>query len=185
MNPPSVELKFAQGKVVSPVFDYPKDEGLILHSINLFLEIFGECEILNKNLEAIIKTPEKSLRWAVLPEGEMPWNKIEEKLKPALKRANSHEKAVFQDRFNTINSYKPDFGAYGLAGFSGYVVFGFKEKNLYICESIWHGNAIYVFQEDWRKLSQKTKAEILKGNLHKERIIHYKDWKEKIDELLG
>jgi len=185
IEPPSVELKLAQEKVVSQVLSYPKDEDLIIHTINLFLEIFGECEILNSNLEEIIKTPEKSLKWAVLPEGEMPWNKIEKDLEPALKRANSQEKAVFRDRFDTINSYKPDFGAYGLAGFSGYVVFGFKRKNLYICESIWHGNAIYVFQEDWRELSKMTKAEILRGGLQKERIIHYQDWKDRIDELLS
>ncbi len=184
VEPPSVELKLAQEKVVSPVLSYPKDEDLIIHTINLFLEIFGECEILNSNLKEIIKTPEKSLKWAVLPEGEMPWNKIEKDLEPALKKANSQEKAVFRDRFDTINSYKPDFGAYGLAGFSGYVVFGFKKKNLYICESIWHGNAIYVFQEEWRELSKKTKAEILRGGLQKERIIHYQDWKDRIDELL-
>jgi hypothetical protein len=184
IEPPSIELKLAKNKITSPVFNYPKDEQLMLHTINLFLEVFGECEILNENLEGILKTPEKSLKWAVLPQGEIPWDKVKRGLEPALKRSSSQEKAVFQDRFDTINSYKPDFGAYGLAGFSGYVVFGFKKKNLYICESIWHGNAIYIFQEDWRKLSKKTKAEILRGNLHKERIIHYSDWKDKIDELL-
>ena len=185
IDPPSIELKFAQGKVSSPVFVHPKNEELIIHTINLFLEIFGECEILNSNFEEIIKTPEKSLKWAVLPEGAVPWERIEKELKPAFKRANSQEKSVFRDRFDILNSYKPDFQAYGLAGFSGYVVFGFKEKNLYICESIWHGNAIYVFQDNWRELSKKTKAEILKGGLQKERIIHYQDWKDRIDEILS
>ena len=184
IEPPSVELKFVKKKIVSPVFSYPKDKSLIIHTINLFLEIFGECEILNDNLEEIIKTPGKTLRWVVLPQGEMPWQKIKKELEPVLKRANSSEKAVFRDRSDVINSYKPDFGAYGLAGFSGYVIFGFKEKNLYICESMWHGNAIYVFQEDWRELSKKTKAEILRGGLQKERIIHYQDWKDRIDDLL-
>ena len=54
-------------------------------------------------------------------------------------------------------------------------------------ESIFYGNAIYVFDENWKKLSQKTKAEILKNNLQVERITHNgqrKNWIGKIKEIL-
>ena len=43
----------------------------------------------------------------MLPQGKLPWQKIEEALKPVLKRANSSEKAVFRDRFDTINILRP------------------------------------------------------------------------------
>ncbi|MBU1151812.1 hypothetical protein KJ632_03215 [Patescibacteria group bacterium] len=182
IEPPSIELKFAQGKVVSPLLAYPKDEEVIIHTINLFLEIFGECEILNSNLEEIIKTPKNILNWEILKPGEYPWDRKE--FNSALGRLSKQQLGVFKDRFTTMRSHSPDEEYVGRNGFSGYVIFCFKKKNLHICESPWHGNAIYVFQDDWRELSKKTKAEILRGGLQKERIIHYHDWKDRIDELL-
>ena len=67
---PSVELQIAintqfEKIVIGPAIEYtPENRALLLHIINLFLEIFGECEILQENLEAIWRSrlPELVLR---------------------------------------------------------------------------------------------------------------------------
>lgn len=184
VEPPSVELKISKDKIISSPLVFPDDEGKIIHIINLFLELFGECVLLNEKFEEFVKIPSKSLNWEILPKGEMPWDRLHRSLEPLLKRLNTKERAAYKDRIKTLQSFKPDFTARGVAGFSGYLIFGFKGRNLYVCESIWHGNAIYVFAEDWETLSQRTKADILRNGLQKDRIIHAENWKGKLDELL-
>ena len=72
----------------------------------------------------------------------------------------------------------------GRGGFSGYVVFGFPEKNIYVLESAYTGNATYIFDERWEQLSKMTKAEILNEQLQTDRIIHRVGWNRRIDDLL-
>lgn len=184
IEPPSVELKISGDKIISPLMDSNLDDQGLIHTINLFLELFGECILLNEKFEDFVKVPSKSLNWEVLPMGEMPWERLHGSLKPLLKKLDVKEKVACEERIKTLQSYSPDFTARGTAGFSGYLIFGFKNRDLYVCESIWHGNAIYVFEGGWEELSKKTKAEVLRGGLQKDRIIHAENWKEKLDELL-
>lgn len=185
IEPPSVELKISGDKIISPLMDSNLDDQGLIHTINLFLELFGECILLNEKFEDFVKVPSKSLNWEVLPMGEMPWERLHGSLKPLLKKLDVKEKVACEERIKTLQSYSPDFTARGTAGFSGYLIFGFKNRDLYVCESIWHGNAIYVFEGGWEELSKKTKAEVLRGGLQKDRIIHAENWKEKLDELLS
>jgi hypothetical protein len=46
-------------------------------------------------------------------------------------------------------------------------------------------NATYVFEQNWERLSQLSKAEILDRDLQKDRLIHREGWPEKIHTLLG
>lgn len=69
-------------------------------------------------------------------------------------------------------------------GFSRYVVFGFPQKNLYVVESMVYGNATYMFARDWESLSRMTKAEILEGGLHEQRLVHRLGWEDEVRRLL-
>lgn len=60
----------------------------------------------------------------------------------------------------------------------------FNQRNIYTLESLYYGNATYIFGEKWEELSKKTKAEILNQNLQADRIIHREGWDSKIDQLL-
>jgi hypothetical protein len=64
------------------------------------------------------------------------------------------------------------------------VVFGFPEENIYVVESAFYGNATYVFRQDWEQLSQLTKAEIITGSLHTDRIIHTQGWEHRLAQWL-
>lgn len=191
ISPPSVELQVAASTkgekiVVAPGMEFTKkNDSKLLHIINLFLEIFGECNVFAKGLKEIIKAPVRRLNWRVLPPGRYPWAKLRTEMKPIIQAAPKGNWKVIWDRFKTINQYNPDFHAIGKAGFRGYVIFGFTAKNLYVCESVYTGNATYVFDERWENLSQMTKAQILDRNLQTDRIIHRVKWYKRIQGLMG
>ena len=66
---------------------------------------------------------------------------------------------------------------------TGYVVFGFREKDIYVFESALYGNAIYILNENWKELSQKSKADILKSGNYIERITHKQDKVDIINKI--
>ena len=188
--PPSVELSItenAEGKkyVVAPEHEVSFQEpSALIHSINVFLEIFSYCEILSEGLEGYLIRDFKRLNWRILPPGKWPWKRIEKELEPLVKRTSTQNQTVIKYRIKKITSFGPQFTAIGQAGFSGYVIFGFPKKNLYVLESLYSGNATYVFEEKWEELSKLTKAEILQRSLQRDRIIHRKNWGHNIDRLI-
>lgn len=174
-----------QKYIVAPEckISFQKPETL-LHSINIFLELFGRCEILLENLDGYTIKNLKRLNWKVLPPGKWPWEKIEKEVKSLIEKVSEQKQIVIKYRLKTITEFSPEFVAIGQAGFSGYLICGFPEKNLYVLESLFLGNATYIFQENWEELSKLTKAEILNENLQKDRIIHRKHWRSHIHNLL-
>jgi hypothetical protein len=189
--PPAVELEVAEDPdgdkviVVDPL-DYTKtNEEALLHRINLFRELFGEASILTEQLQSFVHADFRRLNWEVLPPGEMPWERLEEKVEPILREFGDRERPVAEHRLKVLTQdHKPDFTAVGRAGFRGYLVFGFEDKGIYVVESLEYGNATYVFGEDWERLSQMTKAEILNQDLQQARLIHREGWDGEIEALL-
>jgi hypothetical protein len=189
--PPSVELTVratSQGATViaAPVLELTEaNEGLVLHTINLLLELFGECTILRDNLESLLTGELRRLNWQVLPPGRHPWATLEPHVRPVLSRQAADVAPVIRERIETVNKYGADFVACGQAGFQGYLIFGFENQNLFVLESAYADNATYVFREDWEVLSRLSKAEILTGGLHHRRIIHNLAWERAVSTLLG
>ena len=190
ISPSSVELSIVKNSenkryVVAPeqILDLSNPDKL-LHIINLFLEIFGYCEVLSKDLKSYVLKNLQRLNWEILPPGKWPWNKIKDKILPIIKQTNRQKQVVIEYRLKVITKFNPEFSAIGRAGFRGYLIFGFPEKNIYALESLFTGNATYIFEENWEYLSKLTKAEILKESLQKDRIIHRKKWDHHINDLL-
>lgn len=193
ISPPSVEITISKkdgSKIHITTLKVKltkENEKEVSHKINLISEIFGQAEIFDKQQVPIVKATIR-LNWDILPKGVRPWDKQKMLLKPFLDNIkDKRQKPVYDARFEDINNLKPDFTAMGRNGFNGYVVFGFSDKDVYILESAFYGNAIYIFNEDWEKLSQKTKAEIIQNDLQIERITHSgerNNWLGKIKEIL-
>lgn len=189
--PPGVEFSIGSSDegelfILSPAVNYiSSNETLILHIINLFLEIFGFAYVLTDELNEITIPKIKRINWTVLPEGEYPWERTKQLIKPILDMAKEGNRPVLSNRYAEISKYKPDFVAIGKAGFSGYLIFGFKKRNLYVCESAFYGNATYIFESDWEELSKLSKAEILNQERQKDRVIHRVGWERKIKDLLN
>ena len=189
--PPSLQISITADelgklKVVSAPVRFTNDnEVTLLHTINLFLELFGRAEILDENHVGAIQSPTRVLNWTVLPPGQMPWAKLKGELAPILRDLKKGNSPVVQNRLEVINSLGPEFTAIGRAGFRGYVVFGFPMRGLYVLESLFYGNATYVFENDWERLSMLTKAQILVDTLQKDRIIHREGWDARVRRLIG
>lgn len=152
----------------------------IIHIVNLFLEIFGNCEILDQNISAIALPAIKNLNWRILPKGIYPWEKSKDHFEKVTALLPADKKEVIEDRLKFISGYTPDFIAIGEAGFSGYFVLGFTSRSKYVFESIHFGNATYIFDDSWETVSKLSKSEILKGNVEHTRIIHSHRWKSEI-----
>ena len=126
-------------------FIYNQDsKKLIKHSINLFLELFGECNIVDDEFLTRVRTKINRLNWNILPKGEIIWEKSKIKIVELLEKTNIQNKEDTIDRFEYISRFNPDFMAIGNGGFNDYVVFGFNNKNLYVLENSFAGNATYI-----------------------------------------
>ena len=157
---------------------------LIKHVVNLFLEIFGVCEILDKNKCPEVSTaPLKRANWQILPEGEIVWEHVNQ-YAGNIQDASELVGQLQKHRFTTIIKYKPDEVYYGNGGFHGYLVFVFKKKKLVLMENMIYGNATYVFRDNWAELSKMSKAEIIKQNLQDKRLVHRGNWPYQIMSLL-
>jgi len=161
-----------------------ENKELIKHIVNLFLELFKECNIVDDEFLSRQKTPIKRVSWNILPKGITPWSNLKESLTELLDKTDVENKEDTLRRFEYINSFSPDFVATGNGGFNDYVVFGFKERNLYVLENSLAGNATYIFNNNWETLSQLSKAEILAENLQEHRLIHKRNWKHNIKKIL-
>lgn len=179
-----VENSQNQKIIRSPEFIKGKtSSNIIIHTINLFLELFGECDTLKTNLIPVFNLPITRLNWNLLPPGKYPWNVLKTKVQECIANVSSSIKHLIENRLEILANHNPNFVAIGIAGFKGYIVFGFPNKNFYILESTFNGNATYVFGSNWKELSQLSKGEILSQNLQINRIIHNDSWESMIQNL--
>lgn len=188
--PPSIELTWIKkdgesyissnatpAKSVTPEY--------LKHVINLFLELFGECEIRKSNMSSYFPPKLRRVNWEMLPPGEYPWDRVRAFSEKLVKDKHSRYSNVILDRQDNITLYHPDEVYIGTGGFRAYIAYVFKSKQLVVLESVIEGNATYVFGEDWMRFSVLTKAEILNEKLQKDRVIHSKGWETRIQILLG
>lgn len=188
---PNVELLIRNGAdnnllLTSPILNnVAQNMNSIKHVINLFLEIFGECEILQSNLLPAFNVQVTRLNWDILPPGNYPWQVLAPRVQGIINTVNQQRQNVIQRRIQKISSHTPNFVAVGKAGFRGYMVFGFPNKNFFVLESIYTGNATYVLGQNWQQISQLTKEQILTQNLQQQRFVHSQGWDILVDDLLA
>ena len=159
-----------------------ENKSKLLNTINMLLGLFGECTVDFTEQEKEVKR--MVVNWDILPKGEYPWSSVKKTLGELTKGQTKTRSEMMLRNCEAIYSKHPDFVAYGRSGFKGYAVFGFKSRNLYILESVMPNNATYVLDNDWEKISQLSKAEILSQELHKERIVHSEDWQKHFDRIM-
>lgn len=155
----------------------------IKFATNLMLEIFGEVDVFSLDTKNRIVNNIESERvdWEVLPQGTDIWEKIKNVVEG---KSSTSEITLIKKRIDWLYSKKPTSIKEGIGGYTGYLVFEFEEKNLYVMDSMLYGKATYIFENEWETVSKMTKKEIIENNLAKERVIHNKHWKNKLNEYL-
>lgn len=178
--PPEEEILFTTDYIKSMPLKI-NELNRIKHVVNMFLELFGYCEIVDSNSIPIPSRIIRRIPWKILPPGEYPWEKIEAELHN--NRTFNSKKHSIERGVEILRSYHPEFCAIGIDNFNGYIVFGYPNKDLYVLESMELNNATYIFKSDWQELSKISKKQIIDGNLHYKRIIHSPQWEEQIKNL--
>ncbi|HXS45971.1 MAG TPA: hypothetical protein VN756_00740, partial [Solirubrobacterales bacterium] len=159
---PAVELEVQRDPggipllTVDPLDFVASNEVALLHRINLFRELFGEAAVLTEDLGHYVRVETRQLNWELLPPGEMPWPQLQTHVKPLIDAMGERKGPVATRRLKVLTQeFQPDVVAVGRAGFSGYLAFGYGE--VYVMESLYYGNATYVFGSDWEELSKLSK----------------------------
>lgn len=190
MPPPSVELSVVGIKgaphVTTP--ELKKSDANTEHNrhcINLLLEIFGSCELVSSSMRPMRLPTLRRANWRMLPPGEYPWAKVEAHIDTAVGTRSENTKRVIWDRQTTIKAFGPDEIYVGEAGFDDYLAYVFTSRQLVVLESVRKDNAIYVFGLDWKRVSQLSKGEIVRGGLQTARIVHSKGWKAQLARLMS
>jgi hypothetical protein len=82
IEPPAIELTIRQAgsgdKIVTvPGITYTGSvTEPLLHSVNLLLELFGECDLFGTHLVGTLPASVRRLNWTVLPAGQHPWRQL-------------------------------------------------------------------------------------------------------------
>ena len=189
IEPPAAEISIvehggAQLVVSEELVNESAQEERIQHIINVFLELFGECEIRHANLQTLTPPNTRKVNWALLPPGQYPWSRVRGHVERILDDKDPRYANPVYRRLETIAAYNPDEVYVGHGGFRTYVAYVFRAKKIAILESVMLNNATYVFGQDWQRLSQMTKAEILRNDLQLDRIIHTNYWAGRISKIL-
>ncbi len=188
--PPSIELTWIEKEGVFFVSSLPItvksiSEDQLKHIINLFLELFGECEIRKEDLTSFFSSRVRRINWEILPPGEYPWDRVRRHTENLVKDKSPRYSNVILERQDRITNYEPDEVYIGSGGFRAYVAYVFNDKKVVVLESVLTGNATYIFGEDWKEFSAMTKAEILSERLQKDRIIHSKGWETRLQSIMA
>ena len=119
--------------------------------------------------------------WELLPPGSLPRMIERINFKSA---ANPQQVEVAVERLRILDRLKPDGFIQGAGKFSSY--FGAKfGPRLVALENLEYGNAMYVFEDEWERLSQVSRTELVKrrdDNVH--RIPHTAGWGSAIRKLV-
>lgn len=147
-------------------------------TVNMFLEIFGFCNIYSDDLE-ISTTNRRRCNWEILPPGEKPSIHLQRQLQSQGKNTDTFD----VDRLQTLEKYKTEQIVEGINGFNGYYAYVFA--NICVLESAIYGNATYIIPKDnWELLSQKTKKELLDNKQVLNKIIHNEKWEREIRQVI-
>lgn len=182
ISAPGIEVTYLSesNQLISPWFENTVDQhSVIKHTINIFLELYGNCELLGPDMVPT-HIPIRKVNWRILPPGEYPWDRLSEHLSRHLRGKSDGTKAVILDRQQTIYALNPTEISVGLGGFHDYMAYIFTPQRMVVLESIQKDNALYVFGQDWQHFAQMTKAEIIRGDLYRARIIHSTGWKDRL-----
>lgn len=187
LAPPSVEMSVMDvaGKLrlVSEV-QANADNEAIQHAINLYLELLGQCYLTDDPDNVPIVAPKK-VNWRLLPKGADPWDSARAATKARLEEASEDTESIILDRQEFVCSLGPTEVYVGEGGFADYLAYVFGDLGLVVLESLTKGNAIYIFDDQWKRFSQLSKREILAHGFHTHRIIHATGWKQDLRSIVA
>lgn len=177
--------KHGQQVVVSDMLHFDETTENIqknTHIINIYCEIFNDFEIFNSELEPAIHF-NKKFEKDILPKGSLQDDTVFEEIKEFAGRytRNTETQKAFQKRLHVLKRYDPDVRGKGPSNFYGYIVFGFSSLKIVVLETMYSGNATYIFNEkDYEEKIIQDKQTVLNTKAMLKRFYHHDNWEHKI-----
>jgi hypothetical protein len=158
-------------------------ESDLFYNLNILQENIGATDVYEST--ATLEQYEGTVKvdWEILPLG-----KVDEVMKKMLQgkgNISDKDRKQMKERLTVLSRFKPQNYIAGTSGFVRY--FGAKfADNLVVFENLQYGNALYIMYDDWTKLSQRSRVELLKGSREGfDRILHTKGWEANLEGILG
>ena len=183
IEPYEIEMTLRKNKMGKEMIATEYSSGIlnIKNIINLYLEVFGYCEVLDENLETSLNNTIYIRRnWEILPPDlKININRLKKENSKDNKRKNFE-----QARLDTLEKYNPIERNIGKNGFQGYYAYIFE--NICVLENPMYGNATYIVdRERWKKSSMETKKQLINSKRFLKKIEHNSKWFKEIEKILN
>lgn len=150
-------------------------------NLSLLREVCGEAHVFDADMSDEDYARIQRVDWELLPPGSL------ERVINGLKVRSPSDPGrvlVAEERLRALDRLKPDELISGTGKFSSY--FGAKfGENLVALENLEYGNALYLFEADWERLTQLTRTELVKRRdeaVH--RVPHATGWQSIVRKLI-
>jgi hypothetical protein len=155
----------------------------LLFALNLMQENVGVVDVFapGATVDDYLRTV--YVDWEILPPGERDQNIA--RILSTVRAPSEKERQVLTDRYDFMARLKPIAFIAGRSGFRRYFGAQFAKK-LVAFENLEYGNALYVMFEEWEKLCQRSRLELMSGDRDGfVRIVHEKGWKTQMAKLIN
>jgi len=175
-------VKFAINEVLDRHSE--KFEAELLYNLNVMQENVGSVDVFPSDASFADFAATVHVDWELLPAGQLGAREALERLLQGKHPISDEQRAVMEERLKIFTKLKPTHFISGTTGFVRY--FGAKYGDDFVVfENVRYGNAIYVMFEDWEKLSQRSRIDLLKGDREGfERIEHTTGWVDRLQAML-
>ena len=180
ISPVWIELYKKDNHVYWPLLVVWEDSEKIKHTINLFLELFWECEVLSEKLEPLMNTWKMRYNWEFIKPWE--WEEFKRKVMSAAQNKSASQRKIIDRRITVAEKLWLSAVGVWVLWFRWYIAFQSKDKKYTIFENVNYGNAIYITDMNREEFSKQDKQTILSSNIQKDRIIHNKRWENKLKQ---
>lgn len=150
-------------------------------NLSLLREVCGQSHVYDADMTDEAYAKVQRVDWELLPPGSL---EIIIAGVRANSAANPDRAKVAEERLRVLDRLKPDGFIQGSGKFSSYFGARFGQQ-LVALENLEYGNALYLFEADWERLSQLSRTEVVKRRDHGvHRVPHMPGWQSVIRKLI-
>lgn len=147
-------------------------EDTLLFYLNLCKEVLGGCDVFKSDVSPRDIISSRKLQWEIFPPGE---RSFRTELQRRLANASSEVRQRLLARADVIESLNPSKYAIG-TGFNSNYYGAIFADDLVVFENLEYGNATYILRDDWERLSQLSRTELLATDADFDRLLHNDSW---------
>lgn len=173
-------IKFAVDQVINR--NTQNFEKELLYNLNILQENVGAVNVFESTASLEEYTATIQVDWQIFPPGTV--DEIVEKMLKGKGQITAEQKEVMRSRVSVMSELEPIEYIVGTDKFLRY--FGAKfGEDFIVFENARYGNAIYIMNEDWQELTQKSRIELMNSHPDKfTRLEHRNGWEEILKNMV-